>query len=626
MLVWVRNLLENWIARGFFALLVLVFVFWGISNVVTLIGNDTAVAHVGGEAVDISAVQASYQKALNQAAQSGQGQPDVATRQQLAQAALSDVLRTQVMRLEERKLGVAAPAAVIRQEIDAIPSFQTNGVFDQTKFAQVLAQNNSSPDQFIAEARDNVAGRQLIIPVIAGAAPPAVLVNQVFGFVGEQRVAETVAIPFAAQPVPQPPADAVLQRYWRNHPAAFTAPQYRTVQLVILSPALLAPQEAVSDADIDAAYARVAANQPAAAPQRSVQMIVVNNIAAESQLAAAWKHGKNWAEMQTLAPKFGANALVLNKSTQVQIPSPDLAAAVFAAQPGEVSGPVAGGQNMYLFKVTAVTSNGPDVAALRAQVKQQLQLQKAQADVAQDVDNLQDALAGQTPLDRLPGNLGLVAVQGTLDAEGNTPQGTPAPIPGSDALKAAILKAAFAAQANDTAQLTNGPDDSYFALTVSQITPPALQPYDQVQAKVLSAWTQDEITREAEVKAAGLLAAVNGGKRFDDAASAAGDAVAMTAPFTRETPPTGMTAAMLPVMFSLKPGQATMVQSDTGFTVAALSKVTEPTPAQDPANFAQVSQALSKAVQDDVGESFLAGLQARDKVTIDQKLFAQIYQ
>ena len=80
---------------------------------------------------------------------------------------------------------------------------------------------------------------------------------------------------------------------------------------------------------------------------------------------------------------------------------------------------------------------------MRAQVTQQLQLQKAQADVAQDVDAVQDALAGQTPLDQLPGNLGLAAVQGTLDASGNTPDGTPAPIPGSDALKTAIVQAAL---------------------------------------------------------------------------------------------------------------------------------------------------------------------------------------
>ena len=43
MLVWVRKLLENWIARGFFALLVMVFVFWGISNVASLVGSNTAV-------------------------------------------------------------------------------------------------------------------------------------------------------------------------------------------------------------------------------------------------------------------------------------------------------------------------------------------------------------------------------------------------------------------------------------------------------------------------------------------------------------------------------------------------------------------------------------------------------
>jgi peptidyl-prolyl cis-trans isomerase D len=31
-------------------------------------------------------------------------------------------------------------------------------------------------------------------------------------------------------------------------------------------------------------------------------------------------------------------------------------------------------------------------------------------------------------------------------------------------------------------------------------------------------------------------------------------------------------------------------------------------------------------LQNDVGGSFLAGLQLRDKVTINQKLFSQIYQ
>jgi peptidyl-prolyl cis-trans isomerase D len=626
MLVWVRKLLENWIARGFFALLVMVFLFWGISNVVTLVGSNTAVAHVGGKPVDIALVQAAYQAELNQANQSGQGQPDVAARQQMANDALATVLRQKVLQIEEKRLGVTAPDAVIRQAIDSIPAFQTNGVFDKTKFVQVLAQNNSSPAQFITDAQNNIAGRQLVVAIIAGATPPAELINQLFGFVAEQRSAEMVTIPFAAQTPPAPPSDAVLQRYWRNHPANFIAPEFRTIKLVILSPGLLAPQESVSQSDIDAAMARVAATQAPTVPLRSVQVIAVGDLASSSRLETAWKKNASWREIQDMAKKFGASAIALDHAKQSEIPSPELAAAVFSAPVGKIIGPVAGSSEMFILKVTNASAGGPDTTAQQAQVKQQLQLQKAQAEVAKDVDGLQDALAGQTPLDKLPGSLGLVALQGTLDANGNTPDGTPAPIPGSAALKSAIIQAVFAARVNDPARLMNGPDGSYFALTVDSVAPPAPQPYDQVRAKVLSAWTQDELIREAETKAAALLAAVNQGQKFDAAASAAGYSVSMTPSFTRNAPASGVTNAMVPVLFSLHTGQATMQQTDSGFTVAVLAQTLQPTPAQDATDYAQVQQSMAKSLQNDVGESLLAGLQARDKVTIDQKLLAQIYQ
>ena len=226
----------------------------------------------------------------------------------------------------------------------------------------------------------------------------------------------------------------------------------------------------------------------------------------------------------------------------------------------------------------------------------------------------------------MPGNLGLVALQGTLDANGNALDGTPAPIPGGDTLKAAILKAAFAAHVNDPAQLMNGPDGSYFALTVTSITPAAPQPYDQVQAKVLQAWTHDAVMRAAEVDAAGLDDGGESRQSLDAAASAAGYSVSMTPGFTRNAPASGITSQMVNILFSLKQGQATMQQTDTGFTVAVLAKIVKPTPAQDPADYAQVQQSMAKSLQNDAGESFLDGLQIRDKVTVNQKLLAQIYQ
>jgi peptidyl-prolyl cis-trans isomerase D len=624
-MLWVRKLLKNWIARVFFVLLVLVFVFWGISNVVTLAGSNTSVAHIGGKPVDISLVAAAYQAQLDRARQASPTQPDLPTRQQLANQALSDVLRKQALNLEEQSLGLAAPPAAIRQSVYAIPAFQTNGVFDQEKFNQLLQANNKTPDQFLGEVKDDLLGNQLILPVIAGAAPPAELTKQIFAFVAEQRFAEMVNVNFAGQPAPPAPSDAVLQRYWRNHQADFAAPEYRVIKIVILSPALLAFHESVSEPDLAAAYARATEGQ-AAQPLRSVQVITAASQAAAAKLATAWKAGADWTKMQALATKAGGNPVELDKAQQSQFPAADMGSAVFAATPGAVTGPLPGALGYFIFKVTAVATSGPDPDALRAQVKQQLQLQKAQADVAQNVDDLQDALAGQTPLDQLPGNLGLVAVEGTLDATGTTPDGTPAPIPGGTALKNAIVQAAFAAQPGTPAQLVTGPDGSYFAFTVDKIIPPSIHPYADVKTQVAAAWTNAAIQRAAEVKAAALLTAANGGQSLDAAASAAGLAVSMSPPVTRNAQPTGISGQMQQILFSLKQGQATMLQTESGFTVAVLAKITNPQPADDPNDYAQVQASMTKGMQSDIAQSFIAALMTRNKVTIDQKLLAQLYQ
>jgi peptidyl-prolyl cis-trans isomerase D len=622
MLFWVRKFMGHWIAKVLLSLLVIGFVFWGISNVLTLRASDSSVATVGGVPIDVSVVQAGYQAELNQVSQ--QGQPDVSVRQQIASQALSEALRKQILQAEEKSLGVVAPDAAIRQQVDAEPAFQTDGVFDKTRFAAVLAQNNSSPDQYLGQLRDEIGTRQLLVPVLRGATPPPELINRLFTFLGEQRVADTVSIAIAAQAAPAAPGDDVLQRYWRNHPAQFTTPEYRRIKLVILSPALLAAQEQVAPADVDAAYARVAAGSPTV-PQRSVQVISVGDLASSSRLEAAWKKGAGWDKMQALAKKYGAASVELDQAAQTQIPSAGLGQAVFAAPVGKIMGPVAGDAGMYVFKVTAQGQNGPDAATLRAQVTQQLQLQKAQADVAQDVDALQDALAGQTPLDQLPGNLGLAAVQGTLDATGNTPDGTPAPLPGSAALKAAIVQAVFAGHQGDPAQLINGPEGSYFALTVDQVDAPAVQDFAKARGKVLAAWNTDALTRSAEAQAAALLHAVQQGQGLKAAAAVAGLQVVTTPALTRN-PQGGADTQLATLLFSIKQGQATMLQTGTGFTIAQLTQITDPNPAQDQADAQHLQQQITQALQNDVGESFLAGLQARDKVSVNQKMLAQIYQ
>jgi peptidyl-prolyl cis-trans isomerase D len=620
-----RSLLEHWIARVLFVLLFVAFVFWGASNVLTLVGSGSAVAHVAGQPVDMSLLQSEYQKELAAAMQNNPA-PDLAARQQVAQAAMTTILRQQMLQLEEQRLRVMVPDSVLRQSITSVPAFQTNGVFDQAKFAQVLQQNNSSPDQFLALVRRDLGAQQIVEALTAGVAPPQALTDQVFDFVSEQRAAEKVDIAAASQPAPVLPGDPVLQRYWRNHRSAFTAPEYREAKIVILSAQTLAPAQSVSDAEIQAAYAASYGKQ-VAAPTRSVQVITAPDAASAARLASLWTTGASWAAMQAAATKAGGSGEELDNATQTQIPNPALGSAVFAAAANTIGGPLQGGMGYFVFNVTGINPGGaPPLSTVAAQIKQQIQLQKAQQQVNQDVDNVQDALAGQAALDQLPGNLGLVAVEGTLDVNGNTPDGTPAPIPGGNDLRNAIVKAIFAAHLGDPAQLITGPGNSYFAFTVDTITPPTVQPYDAVKQKVAVAWIQDAMLREAEVKAAALLNAVNNGQSLDKVASAGGYSVSMLPPLTRNAPPSGVSNDMVQILFSLKLGQATMLQTQTGFTVAALTTITRPKQQDDPADATQVEQAMTKSLSNDTVASFIAGLQARDKVRIDPKLYAQIYQ
>jgi len=621
-----RKLLDNWIARVFIVLLFAVFVFWGISNVFTMVGSSSAIAHVNGKPVDISLLQTEYQRELDQAEQSNPGQPDLADRQKIAQSAMTTVLRQQVLAAAEHALGVVAPDSAVKQTVYNLPAFQTNGVFDKAKFTAVLQQNNLAPDEFLGLIKNELRDNQLVDAITAGVAAPAALNDQIFAFVSEQRLAESVDIAASAQKPPPLPPDAQLRRYWKNHPADFTAPEYRMAKIVILSPQTLAPQQPVSAAEIAALYQQTTAqeNLPAS---RSVQVISAGDAASAAALARLWKTGADWTKMQAAAAKAGDSAVELDNTQQNQIPNPMLASAVFAATPNVITGPIQGPLGYFLFNVTnAVAGGAPPLSQVAAQLKQQIQLQKAEVAVNQDVDNVQDALAGQTPLDQLPGNLGLVAVEGTLDANGNTQDGDPAPIPGGAALRSAIISAIFAARQGAPAQLITGPNGGYFAFTVDQITPPAVQPYDTVKQKVAVAWINDAMQREAEVKAASLLNAVNSGQSLHAAAAAAGVAVTTLPPVTRNAPPSGVSGQLAQLLFSLQPGEPTMLQSPDGFTVAVLTAIHQPTPAQDPTDATQVAQAMTKSMQDDTVASFIAGLQERYKVTVNTKLLAQIYQ
>lgn len=626
MLSSIRKLLDNWLVRAFFIVLVLVFIFWGVSNVVTMIGSNTAVATVAGHPIETNAVSRDYQRQVTAYAERHDGhEPGPGIRRLFAGSALGQAIDRTTMALDARRLGVTAPPAALRRQIFAMTVFDgPNGKFDKATFNQVLAAHGIPPAAFMADLTRSLDASQIVQALTAGVVAPKPMVRQVFDYVGQERTIHYVQLPFAAATPPTPPAKAVLRRYWRDHPGRFSTPAMRKIKAVILSPALIAADQPVTKAEIAAEYASEKAKFSTTAT-RTVEILTAEDAKSAAALAKRWNHGADWAAMKRAAAAATATAVTFKDAQPDQFPSGRLAKAVFAARPGVVAAPVTGALGTYVFKVTKANPGGAaPLAQVEPKIKAQLQLRRARHVVNASVTKLQDALAGDTPLSKLPGNLHLVAVEGTLDAQGLTSAGKPAPIPGPAALRKAIVAAAFAAPQGAQPQAKTGPGDSYYAVSVEKIIPPALKPFHTIKSAILADWTGAQVKRQEEVAAAHLLAAVKSGKTLDAAAGAVGEPVAASKPMTRAKPAAGVPAKLLPIIFTLKPGEPAMVETAQEFIVATVTAIAEPKPGSDPAIESHIQTALDRAMRTDVLQTYATALRSRYHVKINPKMLRQI--
>jgi peptidyl-prolyl cis-trans isomerase D len=265
--------------------------------------------------------------------------------------------------------------------------------------------------------------------------------------------------------------------------------------------------------------------------------------------------------------------------------------------------------------------------SLRARV-----LASKAADVIYDRANKIDQLLGNgTPLEDLPGDLGLAAVTGTLDAQGNTPDGGPAPIPGAPELKAAIISAAFQARQGDPPHLTEVQTPSsgasaYYALTLESVIPPGKKPFDAVKDKVAEDWKQDQRRRVQEKAATAMMVAVQGGKSFSDAATVAGVAPRLGPLVTRNQPNPEVPADLQRIMFGLKKGEATMVETPEGFVVAQLAEIVKPDAGADKTGYDQARTAVTRSISNDVETVFIDAVRQRAGTEINRKNFDSVVQ
>ncbi len=632
MLASLRRFAGTWPAKVFFVVLIASFGLWGVADVArNLLGgaDPNSVATVGGQRVDPAELQDASRRLLAQVTRStgSTAPPTPDERRAVAAQALDALVIQAAFAAEAARLRVSVPDEALRQATFETRAFQgPDGQFNRAVFSSVLRNNSYTEARYLTLLRTDVAQREVVEAVRAGGVSPDVVNRLAFAHDGETRTADLVSLPFAAAGEPPAPTAEQIQRQYDDNANDYRAPEYRRVKVVVLSPESLAKDITVSDADAQAYYDSHKADYSRPAT-RSVQLIVTPTEAAGKALATAWIAGAGWDAMQGQASAANASAVALDDTAQADFPAPDLAAPVFAAAPDVVTGPERSAGGWTVFRVTKATPEGNQpFEAVAAAIKARVALEGATDQVYDRANKVQDALAGGAKLDELPADLGLLAATGTLDEAGNTPDGSPAPIPGDPALRQAIVSRAFVLAPADQPTLEDGPGHAFYAVSVDSVTPPEQLPLDKVADRVRDDWLRDARRHEQDVAATRLLTAVGGGASLADAAAASGLPVTRTPPVTRAARQPGIPDGLAGPLFATEPGHATMVETLTGFVVAVPVAVTRPDPAADPAGMDRLRLARAGQASNDLELTFAAALRDREHVTVNRQLFDSIAQ
>ena len=276
MLESIRNAAQGVVGKAIMTvvmgLIIVSFVIWGVGDMLRGF-TATTVASVGSEKITSQDFRDQFQRTLQQY-QRRTRQPltnDQARAIGLDRQVLQQMISEAAIDEEARRLGLDVSDEALRRLITSNPNFQDkSGAFDPEKFAGLLRDNDLNERYYVAELKKNALRQFIIAALTTGATAPTAMVNAEAAYDGQTRSADTFVLPASAAGAIPAPSDDALKAYFNDRKSNYRAPEYRGMDVVSLEPDTLANPAEVSDAEAEAAYARVAGADPKfGAPENS---------------------------------------------------------------------------------------------------------------------------------------------------------------------------------------------------------------------------------------------------------------------------------------------------------------------------------------------------------------------
>ncbi len=612
---------KGWVAKVLLGLLIASFAVWGITDVFRGFQNADLVT-VGEQKISSE----TFRRDLNLSIQQFKNQTGTtltledARKLGLDRQVLDRMIAQASLDAQGSRLGIAVSEQAVASSIQKQKIFQdTKGAFDVARFRNLLQQNGMTEEGYVQSEKETLLRTSLSSVADGNITLPRTMLSALTRYRDETRDGRYVSFTVSEADVPQP-TEADLQKQYEATPAAYTAPEYRSVVVMKVEPSDMASKIQITEQEISDAYNtfKVEYYEP---ERRDILQLSFPDVAAAEKARSRIEAGE---DIVKVAAELGQKEKDITFSGKLigDFLDEKIGAAAFALKEGTLSAPVVGSLNTALLKAAKVVpAKQPTLDELKAVLKERLQLEKAREEIQSVYEAIEEERSQQTKFEDIATKTGVaMIVVPAISSAGVDKAGQAVSLPNKDE----VLKSIFANDVGvEVDALTVG--EGYVWLEVREIKPSSVKPIADVKDAVKADWTAAKLRTLAGDKAKAIVDKAGASSRLESIAGELEAAIKTVSAIKRNNTSEEFDGVATLALFSVGEKALTWALEGDGKS----ARIIEVTKVNIPQGMASVSaqevgDVAKRGLGSDLLDSYLKSARAGTTVTVNEELWRQI--
>lgn len=625
MLDTIRKMAKGWVATILIGLLVMSFALWGVADVFTGYGANS-VASVGDKDIGYRAFQRAFQgemRTINQRLGTpltnqqavAFGVPNRVLGRLTTEATVEEIAEDLELGISETRLSTV---------IQTDPSLRgAGGTFDRASLQYVLSQTGMSENEFVIGRKNSVLREQLADGLVGEMTVPSTYMEAFNAFQNEQRAVDYGVLAATDLPAITEPTDTDLRAFFDADKAAFKAPEFRSFDLLVIDPTIVANVDDVSDEDAKKEYEEAKNSRYGAPERRDFQQLIFPDAASAKAASTKMEGGTSFEDI-VIAEKKDLADIQFGLKGKGEIIDKAISEAVFSLPLNGVSKVVEGRFGNFILRVTDIR----EAAALpyeevKDQIKRDVASQNAQSEVFRLYDEVEDARAGGTTLKEISDRFGIPLRTITkVDNTGKADDGSQADLP----QQGSVLADAFRTEIGDEADVVQIGQQGFAWFEVTDIVAATDRTFEDARSRVTDAWRADRLKNQLDDKAKEIVAAVKTGKSLLDQFTPLGIEVQQSEEISRAAQPEGLPAPLATAVFDGPDGYVSSINGADADTriIFAVTSASEPAYFEEAQGNAETREQFETALQQTVLLQYVQKVQSDLGVTVNNQAIGYI--